>query len=119
MIRRPPRSTRTDTLFPYTTLFRSRSPGQGLSPQNYEKLLGRTLQHDMRQEDFFYPSDLQDERIEPRAYRFSRPWGVPVRYHDFKEYAGRITPDLWEFHLSYSDMELDPANYLDGPHEAD
>src|SRR3546814_14668741 len=27
MIRRPPRSTRTDTLFPYTTLFRSRPPG--------------------------------------------------------------------------------------------
>src|SRR3546814_20874862 len=26
MIRRPPRSTRTDTLFPYTTLFRSRAP---------------------------------------------------------------------------------------------
>src|SRR3546814_3944299 len=31
MIRRPPRSTRTDTLFPYTTLFRSRllGPVQG------------------------------------------------------------------------------------------
>src|SRR3546814_1673442 len=27
MIRRPPRSTRTDTLFPYTTLFRSRLVG--------------------------------------------------------------------------------------------
>src|SRR3546814_20443668 len=27
MIRRPPRSTRTDTLFPYTTLFRSRGVG--------------------------------------------------------------------------------------------
>src|SRR3546814_3964941 len=26
MIRRPPRSTRTDTLFPYTTLFRSEGP---------------------------------------------------------------------------------------------
>src|SRR3546814_18061629 len=26
MIRRPPRSTRTDTLFPYTTLFRSSAP---------------------------------------------------------------------------------------------
>src|SRR3546814_5021927 len=26
MIRRPPRSTRTDTLFPYTTLFRSHRP---------------------------------------------------------------------------------------------
>src|SRR3546814_10199034 len=29
MIRRPPRSTRTDTLFPYTTLFRSGSKGSG------------------------------------------------------------------------------------------
>src|SRR3546814_6137421 len=28
MIRRPPRSTRTDTLFPYTTLFRSHQPGR-------------------------------------------------------------------------------------------
>src|SRR3546814_1616086 len=31
MIRRPPRSTRTDTLFPYTTLFRSGGPGAGAS----------------------------------------------------------------------------------------
>src|SRR3546814_5508577 len=34
MIRRPPRSTRTDTLFPYTTLFRS----PGLGPQAYRDL---------------------------------------------------------------------------------
>src|SRR3546814_9216117 len=34
MIRRPPRSTRTDTLFPYTTLFRS--------PEHYDwKLVGK------------------------------------------------------------------------------
>src|SRR3546814_11135578 len=34
MIRRPPRSTRTDTLFPYTTLFRSHSPSTvGSSPE--------------------------------------------------------------------------------------
>src|SRR3546814_4010072 len=32
MIRRPPRSTRTDTLFPYTTLFRSPEPRQRASP---------------------------------------------------------------------------------------
>lgn len=94
-----------------------RSPGQGLSPQRYEELLGRTLQHDMGEEDFFYPSDLQDARIEPREYKLRRPWGVPVRYHDFQEYLGRIRPDLFEFHLSYSDMELDPAKYLGGTHE--
>src|SRR3546814_9547196 len=32
MIRRPPRSTRTDTLFPYTTLFRSAHRGGGQQP---------------------------------------------------------------------------------------
>src|SRR3546814_6564277 len=33
MIRRPPRSTRTDTLFPYTTLFRSREHDRGEQPE--------------------------------------------------------------------------------------
>src|SRR3546814_17258005 len=36
MIRRPPRSTRTDTLFPYTTLFRS--PNSGFPPTFEETL---------------------------------------------------------------------------------
>src|SRR3546814_12436689 len=39
MIRRPPRSTRTDTLFPYTTLFRS---DQGAKVQRVDD---RLLQH--------------------------------------------------------------------------
>src|SRR3546814_7270790 len=34
MIRRPPRSTRTDTLFPYTTLFRSVSHASRRGRQN-------------------------------------------------------------------------------------
>src|SRR3546814_10474256 len=34
MIRRPPRSTRTDTFFPYTTLFRSRRPARRLVQQS-------------------------------------------------------------------------------------
>src|SRR3546814_8248121 len=32
MIRRPPRSTRTDTLFPYTTLFQSPCARQAIRP---------------------------------------------------------------------------------------
>ncbi|WP_124553142.1 N-acetylneuraminate synthase family protein [Methylophilus methylotrophus] len=91
-----------------------RSPGQGLSPQNLSRLLGRTIQRDMKEEDFFFASDLADKRIEPRDYQFSRPWGVPVRYHDFKEYSSRIKPDIWEFHLSYSDMDLNPGDYIVG-----
>src|SRR3546814_11157179 len=34
MIRRPPRSTRTDTLFPYTTLFRSLIPRMRNHPKD-------------------------------------------------------------------------------------
>src|SRR3546814_2178258 len=38
MIRRPPRSTRTDTLFPYTTLFRSRHGPDKALAEDYGEL---------------------------------------------------------------------------------
>src|SRR3546814_5149254 len=41
MIRRPPRSTRTDTLFPYTTLFRSYDFTAGLEDELDEVSGGR------------------------------------------------------------------------------
>src|SRR3546814_5225973 len=48
MIRRPPRSTRTDTLFPYTTLFRSYRMGgrerhPGLRPAAAQQAQDRSL----------------------------------------------------------------------------
>lgn len=89
-----------------------RSPGQGLSPQYFEELVGKVLTHDIKEEDYFFKSDLGTSRIEPRNYTFSRQWGIPVRYHDFNEYNSKINPDLYEFHLSYSDMELDISKYL-------
>src|SRR3546814_13989945 len=49
MIRRPPRSTRTDTLFPYTTLFRSPSHAvrvheRGVAGDDGVEQSGRTRQ---------------------------------------------------------------------------
>lgn len=96
-----------------------RSPGQGISPQKYEALLGKTLQRDVEEEGFFFQSDLNERLIEPGHYSFSRPWGVPVRYHDFKEYNDRISADLIEFHLSYSDMDLNIADFLEGTYDCD
>lgn len=96
-----------------------RSPGQGLSPQYFEELVGIKLDHDMNEEDYFFETDLGSIRAEPRKYSFSRPWGVPVRYHDFKEYDDKINPDLYEFHLSYSDMRLDISNFLSGTYDCD
>lgn len=95
------------------------SPGQGLSPQKMNELIGKKITRDMKEEDYFFPSDLSDKKIEPRSYKFSRPWGVPVRYHDFKEYYDRVKPELFEFHLSYSDMELDPGKYLTGTYDCE
>src|SRR3546814_12028923 len=47
MIRRPPRSTRTDTLFPYTTLFRSQSSHGALADHIPLKLrqCGKNAEH--------------------------------------------------------------------------
>src|SRR3546814_6767774 len=44
MIRRPPRSTRTDTLFPYTTLFRSQGRLRGLRLRRDRAGAGQFLQ---------------------------------------------------------------------------
>src|SRR3546814_11136644 len=46
MIRRPPRSTRTDTLFPYTTLFRSQNTLRRIL-ENYFKILGNLDKDDI------------------------------------------------------------------------
>src|SRR3546814_5013062 len=43
MIRRPPRSTRTDTLFPYTTLFRSTDSAGGGA--GHHRVLSGRLRH--------------------------------------------------------------------------
>src|SRR3546814_20164936 len=40
MIRLPPRSTRTDTLFPYTTLFRSAMAGERLKAPGFTEVSG-------------------------------------------------------------------------------
>src|SRR3546814_20948133 len=48
MIRRPPRSTRTDTLFPYTTLFRSVIDDQYAQPRHVQWLVGGRRRGDLR-----------------------------------------------------------------------
>src|SRR3546814_13694481 len=47
MIRRPPRSTRTDTLFPYTTLFRS-DIGERREVEQMKSEFVATVSHELR-----------------------------------------------------------------------
>src|SRR3546814_2772631 len=45
MIRRPPRSTRTDTLFPYPTLFRSAEAGDAIERVDADGAYGNAGEH--------------------------------------------------------------------------
>ncbi|WP_247769901.1 N-acetylneuraminate synthase family protein [Bradyrhizobium sp. 192] len=94
-----------------------KSPGQGLSPLKMPALLGRKLTRTMAADDYFFQSDLDEGAAKARRYRFDRPWGVPVRYHDAERFLEICQPDIIEFHLSYSDMERDPAAYLSGSYD--
>jgi N-acetylneuraminate synthase len=93
--------------------FRVASPGQGLAPYRLPELIGKTAQRPIAQGDFLYESDITGQTAAKRQYTFPVKWGIPVRYHDFADFAQRVEPDLFEFHLSYRDLSVDPAPYLD------
>ena len=93
-----------------------KSPGQGISPQSFHDLIGKKLNRDMNEEDFFYPSDISTKKISPRDYDYQRPWGIPVRFHDCQKYFEISNPDLVEFHLSYQDMLLSADEFLHQEH---
>ena len=95
------------------------SPGQGLSPQFFNELVGVTLNRDVELEGFFFRSDITGEVERVASYEFKRPWGVPVRYHDINEYLGKTNLDLVEFHLSYSDLDLDESKFLEKSYDID
>ncbi len=91
-----------------------RSPGQGLSPNRKSELIGRKIVRSMMAGDFFYHSDLNESSVHPRAFKFRRPYGLPVRYHDVKRLAAAAPLELFEFHLSYKDLDEDISKHLGG-----
>ena len=89
-----------------------KSPGRGVQPNRKAELIGMTAKRQIQAGDFFFPSDLEREHVQARHYRFNRPWGVPVRYHDFREILAKTNPDFLEFHLSYKDLDQKIETYF-------
>ncbi|ROZ63038.1 acetylneuraminic acid synthetase [Kocuria soli] len=89
-----------------------KSPGRGLQPNSRHRLIGRTLHRSVGQGEFFFEGDLHDVVPTARQFHFDRPWGLPVRYHDIAALTTDCTPDFLEFHFSYKDLEIDPADVL-------
>jgi len=94
-----------------------KSPGNGLQPNRLKDLVGRRARRAMAPGDLFFPSDLEDAAAAPRAYQFTRPWGIPMRYHDYRKLKQVTNLQLVEFHLSYKDMDLDPTAFVDMPED--
>src|SRR3546814_9363262 len=75
MIRRPPRSTRTDTLFPYTTLFRSQQHPLAVDIADLQRRhLGDAQPRAV--------SDRQRRLVLERAGRIEQPLHLGHRQHD-------------------------------------
>jgi sialic acid synthase SpsE len=89
-----------------------KSPGRGLQPNRKQELIGQIAKRDFQAGDFFFPSDLESEKIKPRPYKFQLNWGIPVRYHDFRNLLDKSNIDLLEFHLSYKDLDEKLEQYF-------
>jgi sialic acid synthase SpsE/sugar phosphate isomerase/epimerase len=88
------------------------SPGQGLAPYKLDQLIGRTSARDLAPGSFLYETDLTGVIPTERCFKFPVKWGIPVRYHDFQYFEQLINPDLFEFHLSYRDLSVNPQAFL-------
>lgn len=89
-----------------------KSPGRGLQPNRLRDLIGRTANRVVDAGDFFYATDLQDKAVQGRQYSFRRPWGLPVRFHDYAKLIEHSTPDFLEFHFSFKDLDTDPKPFF-------
>lgn len=96
-----------------------KGPGRGVQPNRRRELIGRRAKRSFQAGDFFFPSDLVDEQVQPRNYTFRRRWGVPVRYHDFHTLVGKTNLNLLEFHMSYKDLDADFRRYFAKPLDLD
>lgn len=93
-------------------MLETRSPGRGLQPSRTAELVGVAACRDMKKGDLFFETDIAGQCVRSRDYAFDRPWGIPIRYHDFATLAAPTKADLVEIHFSYRDLDLDPAGYF-------
>ena len=89
-----------------------KSPGQGLQPNKLELLVGRIANRDIEEDSCFFNSDLQEKIIKKDNFNFKRPFGIPVRYHDFQKLTSNSPLDFVEFHLSYQDLNEKPSDFI-------
>ncbi len=89
-----------------------KSPGKGLQPNRIGELVGKRSNRNITAGDFFYPTDINGRENRRLTFRFGRPFGIPVRYHDFADLSRKVDMDFVEFHFSYRDLEQDIEEHI-------
>ena len=95
------------------SMLEAKCPGKGLPPYKKADVVGQIAKRNFAAGDFLYPSDLNQDTALPRQYNFNRPFGIPVRYHDFETLSKQSNFDLVEFHLSYKDLDIEIDQVFD------
>lgn len=83
-----------------------KGPGKGIQPNRLKELIGVELTRDIQEGEFFFETDVLGRIGTRRNFVFDRPWGLPVRFHDWSQLSDGTNPDFLEFHLSYRDMTI-------------
>ena len=90
-----------------------KGPGQGLSPQRYPELIGRTVQRNIQAEEPFLKKDLGEEVTLDVEHTIPMDWGFVVRFNDYHQVL-KYQPQLLEFHFTDKDLdETYPGDDLD------
>ncbi|RXJ89458.1 acetylneuraminic acid synthetase [Arcobacter sp. CECT 8983] len=93
-------------------MFEIKSPGQGLSPQYLNKIIGYKAIRDIEEGKALFKSDLGGLIRAKKEYSFNRTWALPVRFHDLNSLLENTNPKSVEFHMSFKDIEEDLEKFL-------
>lgn len=95
----------------------AKSPGHGIQPNRIDDLIGKMARRDFKQGDIFFEADIKPKPAKKERYKFARPYGIPVRYHDYRSLIDAVKVDFVEFHLSYHDLDVNISEHFTGPQE--
>lgn len=89
-----------------------KGPGKGLQPNRLAEVIGIKSNRNIPSNTELFETDLTRQIVKRGSYKILRPVGIPVRYHDYSRLTSNIDLDFIEFHFSYSDLNLNPEDFL-------
>lgn len=81
-----------------------KGPGQGLSPQRYDDLVGRVAIRDIEEDSLFLSADVGEQIELDLEHTVPMDWGFVVRYSDYGDML-KYQPRLLEFHFTSRDLD--------------